>query len=218
MKVFGFIRTNQQRPSLEQKLALYKYANKQRFFIHECFELESLYLQNLSTLGINSGDCLLVSDIAEIVTNPGEVFVILASLSRQQIQLISLAQPNIFTYHESIALDSMYEEIRLLQTSSVISTVKIPTQVVIDDLDTKISINVRINIPVIESKPIMPIKRMGRPVGTGGKSKLDRFKDEIFELLKNGSTQRYIAKRFNVSYQNLNVWLKKQSEQSNGVL
>lgn len=50
--------------------------------------------------------------------------------------------------------------------------------------------------------------RLGRPKGPG-KSKLDQYKPEIEALLKNGSTQAYIAKRYKTTPPNLNNWIKK---------
>lgn len=49
--------------------------------------------------------------------------------------------------------------------------------------------------------------KLGRPKGPG-KSKLDAFKPEIEALLKNGSTQRFIAKRYGTTPANLFNWLK----------
>ena len=50
--------------------------------------------------------------------------------------------------------------------------------------------------------------KLGRPKGPG-KSKLDQYKPEIEALLKNGSTQAYIAKRYGSTPPNLCNWLKK---------
>jgi DNA invertase Pin-like site-specific DNA recombinase len=52
--------------------------------------------------------------------------------------------------------------------------------------------------------------KLGRPKGHG-KSKLDQYRPEIEALLKNGSTQRFIAKRYGCSEANLNNWLKKNN-------
>jgi DNA invertase Pin-like site-specific DNA recombinase len=49
---------------------------------------------------------------------------------------------------------------------------------------------------------------LGRPVGSGS-SKLDKFRPEIEALLANGSTQRFVAGRFDTTPENLSVWLKK---------
>ncbi len=49
---------------------------------------------------------------------------------------------------------------------------------------------------------------LGRPKGPG-KSKLDPYRPEIEALLANGSTQRFIAKRYNTTPGNLSNWMKK---------
>ncbi len=49
---------------------------------------------------------------------------------------------------------------------------------------------------------------LGRPKGPG-KSKLDPFRPEIEALLANGSTQRFIAKRYNTTPGNFANWMKK---------
>jgi DNA invertase Pin-like site-specific DNA recombinase len=50
--------------------------------------------------------------------------------------------------------------------------------------------------------------RLGRPPGPG-KSKLDQYRPEIEALLKNGSTQKFIAGRYKTTEANLHNWLKK---------
>ena len=55
-------------------------------------------------------------------------------------------------------------------------------------------------------------KRSGKPIGRpkgSGKSKLDKHLAEIERLLGEGSTQKYIAARFNTSETNLSRWMKK---------
>jgi DNA invertase Pin-like site-specific DNA recombinase len=52
-------------------------------------------------------------------------------------------------------------------------------------------------------------KMLGRPKGPG-KSKLDDKQEEIVALLRNGSTQSYVSKRFGTTAPNLNLWLKKR--------
>ncbi len=55
--------------------------------------------------------------------------------------------------------------------------------------------------------------KLGRPKGIG-KSKLDLYRPEIEALLKNGSTKRFIAKRYNTSEANLHHWLKLRDIQA----
>ena len=49
--------------------------------------------------------------------------------------------------------------------------------------------------------------KLGRPKGSG-KSKLDKHKPEIEALLANGSTQRFIANRYDTTEGNLSRWMK----------
>jgi DNA invertase Pin-like site-specific DNA recombinase len=51
--------------------------------------------------------------------------------------------------------------------------------------------------------------KLGRPRGPG-KSKLDKFRPEIEALLSNGSTQQFIARRYDTTCANLHNWLKKR--------
>jgi DNA invertase Pin-like site-specific DNA recombinase len=50
--------------------------------------------------------------------------------------------------------------------------------------------------------------KLGRPTGPG-KSKLDQYRVEIEALLSNGSSQRFIAKRYGTTEANFSNWLKK---------
>lgn len=49
---------------------------------------------------------------------------------------------------------------------------------------------------------------LGRPKGKG-KSKLDAFRPEIEALLNNGSTQKFIANRYDTTEANFTNWMKK---------
>jgi len=51
--------------------------------------------------------------------------------------------------------------------------------------------------------------RLGRPKGPG-KSKLDIYRPEIEALLANGTTQKFVAKRYGSTEANLHYWLKKR--------
>lgn len=51
--------------------------------------------------------------------------------------------------------------------------------------------------------------KLGRPKGIG-KSKLDMFRIEIEALLKNGSMQAFIAKRYKTTEANLYHWMKQR--------
>lgn len=50
--------------------------------------------------------------------------------------------------------------------------------------------------------------KLGRPQGIG-KSKLDKYRPEIEALLANGSTQKFIANRYQTTEANLSRWIAK---------
>lgn len=52
--------------------------------------------------------------------------------------------------------------------------------------------------------------KLGRPPGPG-KSKLDQYRPKIAALLANGTTQRFIARRYQTTEANLCNWLNKNS-------
>ena len=56
--------------------------------------------------------------------------------------------------------------------------------------------------------------KLGRPKGPG-KSRLDQYRPEIEALLKNGSSQAYISKRYKTTPANLYNWIKKNKIDKN---
>ena len=59
--------------------------------------------------------------------------------------------------------------------------------------------------------------KLGRPKGPG-KSKLDKYRDEIVALLKNGSTKAFVARKYGTTKPNLYNWLKKNKIDAKPVL
>ena len=54
-------------------------------------------------------------------------------------------------------------------------------------------------------------KKMTDPKKNGA-SRLDPHKEEIFRLIRNGSTKTFIARKFGLSRHALNNWLKKRRD------
>lgn len=59
--------------------------------------------------------------------------------------------------------------------------------------------------------------KLGRPKGPG-KSKLDQHREEIIALLKNGSTKKYVAKKYGTTSPNLINWIKKNKIDAKPIL
>lgn len=51
--------------------------------------------------------------------------------------------------------------------------------------------------------------KLGRRKGVPGKSKLDKHREEIIALLRNGSTKKYVAQKYCATPPTLINWLKK---------
>lgn len=58
--------------------------------------------------------------------------------------------------------------------------------------------------------------KLGRPPGIG-KSKLDAYRLEIEALLRNGTTQKFIARRYGVTEATVSHWVKKHGLKSPGL-
>ena len=56
--------------------------------------------------------------------------------------------------------------------------------------------------------------KLGRPKGSGS-SKLDKYREEIEALLKNGSSQKYLANKYNTTEANFSRWMKKHGIKKN---
>jgi DNA invertase Pin-like site-specific DNA recombinase len=52
--------------------------------------------------------------------------------------------------------------------------------------------------------------KLGRPK-SAGKSKLDEYREEIVALLRNGSSEKFVAGRYGTSQVNLYNWLNKNN-------
>lgn len=59
--------------------------------------------------------------------------------------------------------------------------------------------------------------KLGRPKGAG-KSKLDKNREEIIALLRNGSTKKYVAKKYGTTSPNLINWIRKNKIDAKPIL
>ena len=75
-------------------------------------------------------------------------------------------------------------------------------------LDAPEEFNEKHYLDYVDGKPRYEGMKLGRPKGPG-KSKLDKYHEEIVALLKNGSTKSFVAKKYETTLPNLYNWLKK---------
>ena len=135
---------------------------------------------------MQKGDNLIVSELSRLGRSMLEIMEILSVATQKQI--------NVFAVKGSWELNNSIQSKLIAMCFSMASEIE-------RDLISKRTIE------ALQAKKLAGIK-LGRPKGAG-KSKLDQYEVEIKALLSNGSTQRFIAKRYNTTEANLYNWCKK---------
>ena len=138
-------------------------------------------------LSLQAGDNLIVYEWSHLGKSTRECAEILAQALSQQVCVY--------------AVQSEWQMDEPKQFATIIETLATIQQV---DFDLRS----RLTKQALAAKRKAGIK-LGRPRGTG-KSKLDKYRAEIKTLLANGSTQKFIAKRYGTTETNLSRWMKRQ--------
>lgn len=194
--VIAYLRISTETQELNaQKLELYEYARKNDLKIDEFVEAEvssrkSEALRKIDLLleKLTAGDLLLVSELSRLARSVGQVARIVDELIKKQVRLI--------TVKENIRIDGVQD----MQTKVMTTMFSLFAEMERD----LISERTKQGLAAARAKG----KILGRPRGRG-KSKLDEFQSEIKNLLKNGSTKIFIAKKYGTTTANLYRWMKK---------
>lgn len=196
MKTIAYLRVSTIDQDLEKnKTDILKLANENKLG-HVDFEQEKISgkiswkKRKIATIleKLNNGDNIIVSELSRLGRSMLECMEILSIAIRKNI--------NIYSVKGNWQLNNSIQSKIVAMAFSMASEIE-------RDL-----ISQRIKEALREKKKNGII--LGRPKGTG-KSKLDKYKPEIIALIKNGSTKRFIAKRYNTTEQNLFRWLKKHN-------
>jgi DNA invertase Pin-like site-specific DNA recombinase len=135
---------------------------------------------------LNSGDNLIVSELSRLGRSMLQCMEILSIATEKQI--------HIFAVKGNWQLDDSIQSKVLAMAFTMAAEIE------------------RDLISQRTKEALAARKRSGKPIGRpkgSGKSKLDGQRDEIERLLSEGSTQRFIANRFNTTPTNLSRWMKK---------
>ncbi len=135
---------------------------------------------------LQSGDNLIVSELSRLGRSMLECMEILSIGSQKQI--------NIYSVKGNWQLDQS------IQSKILAMAFAMAAEIERDLISQRTK-------EALAAKKRAGIK-LGRPKGSGS-SKLDKHRPEIEALLETGSTQRYIASRFNTTESNLSRWMKK---------
>lgn len=136
---------------------------------------------------LGAGDNLVVSEFSRLGRSLLECLEILTEAVDSQL--------NVFAVKGGVQLDSSTES-RIIAKAFTMAA-EIERELISQRTKEALATRKR------EGKPL------GRPRGTG-KSKLDPYRSEIELLLANGSTQKFIAHRYDTTEANLSRWMKKQ--------
>lgn len=135
---------------------------------------------------LNEGDAILVSELSRLGRSTLQILEIMKVAKAKQI--------SVFAVKGGWALNGSIESKILCTMFGMMSEIE-------RDL-----ISARTK-EALKARKAAGVK-LGRPKGPG-KSKLDPYREEIVALLRNGSTQKYVAERYETSAPNLSNWLKK---------
>ncbi|TAL67464.1 MAG: resolvase [Bacteroidetes bacterium] len=138
---------------------------------------------------LTAGDNIIVSELSRLGRSMLECMEILSIATEKKI--------NIYSVKGNWSLDNS------IQSKIIAMAFSMASEIERDLISSRTRESLRI-------KKLNGMK-LGRPVGSGS-SKLDEFKVEIEALLNNGSSKRFIAKRYGITEQGLFHWLRKNKE------
>jgi DNA invertase Pin-like site-specific DNA recombinase len=195
-KVIGYIRvsTIDQDPE-KNKADILKFANnngfngKVNFVTEKVSGATSWHNRKLSDLveELSPNDIIIVPELSRLGRSLSDILELLKILSDKKVR--------VFSVKENFQLNGQDMQSKVMRTMlGLFAEIE-------RDL---ISQRTKEGLEAAREKGV----KLGRPKGPG-KSKLDPHKDEILELLKNGSTKKFIAERFDTTPANLYNWLNK---------
>ena len=170
----------------QQRLAILDYARKQRLTVHDFVELQSsaqraAHKEQLFELieTLQKGDRLLVSELSRLGRSLSQILQVVDCLIQNGVRLIAIK--------EGIS----FEGKQTLQTKAMIALFGLFAEVERDLIVER----TKEGLAAARARG----KRLGRPKGAWGKSKLDGKEEEIRDLLHKRVSQASIARIVDVS-------------------
>ena len=136
---------------------------------------------------LKSGDVLIVSELSRLGRSLLEIMEILSIATHKEIKVYSVK--------------GAWELDNTIQSKLIALCFSLAAEIERSLISQRTSEALRV---LRDTKGI----KLGRPIGSG-KSKIDKYKPEIIALIKNGSTKKFIANRYNISESAFNSWCKK---------
>jgi putative DNA-invertase from lambdoid prophage Rac len=202
-KVFAYLRVSTDRQDLaNQKLEILSYANKNGMKIDEFIEIEISSRKDLLKRRINellekvgNGDTVIVAELSRIGRSIVEVINIVNKLVKKKVRLIAIKQ----------GLD--IRDNQDMQTKIMITMFSLFAEIERD----LISQRTKAALAMVKSTG----KKLGKPKGSIGKSKLDPYKEFIEGERVHKASKSLIARKLktmigNCTRQNLDKFMKNR--------
>ena len=198
-KIVAYIRVStDEQDSRNQKFEILNYCDKNKLKVDKWLEIEISSRRSPKERRIdellsflNSGDCLIVSELSRLGRSTGEVIQLVKEFSMQHVEFVSIKQ--------NLKINSS-------NGNDMTSKVMVTIFSLLAELERDL-ISERTKIALARAKASG--KKLGRPRGFG-KSRLDGKEVEIKKFLDKGVTRANIAKILDVSWGTLNNFMKSK--------
>ena len=199
MKTIAYLRISTRTQDLDsQRLAILNFANQEGFQVNQFIQstISSQKSPNARKINVlleelQEGDCLIVSELSRLGRSVGEIIRLVDQLVKKQIRF--------FAIKEGIRLNGKQE----LQTKVTITLFSLMAEIERDLMSER----TKEGIAAARAKG----KKLGRPKGKLGRSKLDGREKEIGEFLKKGVSKTSLARIIGCSKTALIYFIKTRS-------
>jgi DNA invertase Pin-like site-specific DNA recombinase len=198
MKTIAYLRVSKDTQDVNnQKLAILAFAQQQQMKIDQFISItvssrKSLSQRKISQLlaSLEKGDCLIVSELSRLGRSVGEIVTTVDHLVKHKVRLIAVK-----------------EGIDLLGPQELQTKVTVTLFSLFADIEREL-ISLRTKEGLLAARAAG--KKLGRPKGVLGRSKLDERKEEIEQLMRLGVSKSAIARITGVDRSTLYHFIKSR--------
>ena len=199
-EVIGYLRVSTDKQDMDnQRLEIYGYAANHKLTVDDFIQIQISSRKDTKARRIDellarlkTGDTLIIAELSRLGRSVGQVVTMVDELVSRKVKVIAIK--------ENIVLEANGKK-------DMQATIMITMFSLFAEMERAlISERTKSGLEAARAKG----KLLGRPKGPG-KSKLDEHREEIIALLRNGSTQNYVAKRYGCTPGNLYNWLQRHN-------
>mgnify|MGYP005862029585 CR=1 FL=1 len=197
-KTIAYIRVSSEKQTVEnQKLAILDHCNRAGIRVDEWLEVEMSSRKNNRARRIDElierlkpSDTLIVSELSRLARSVGQIAILADTLLKKGVRIVSLK--------ENIDLKEKHD----MQSKVMVTMFSLFSEIERD------LISERTKEGLIRARA--DGKRLGRPKGSLGRSKLDGLKKDVENYLQRGISKTSIAKLCDTSWGTLNNFIKSR--------